>query len=234
MESVFASADLLYAILRRLGDVRERARCRLVCKDWCRIISVDRAPLLWGAIYAKFTHYMGLAPRVHSEMCADGIIDARTLYFVIDHYPHRVEALDRLSRSDVFGVYAAIVMGVIPNDPTIDTGVFTIFSYPNGIRAIHEGLITLEAARQIHRNKLESLLHWNNGIVALREGFITLSQVDAMPHRFYIDYLFGEETGIDALREGRLTVDAYMKLNLIEVEEWWRQERASPKKQKIQ
>lgn len=222
MESVFSSVDLLAMIVVRLCAARDRARCRIVCKAWCRIISTDRAPLLWGgaAGYAEFTLFMESLPEhTYRMMCADGIWTIDTaLRIARTPYPPPRGEIYRLIRvvqpSVRLDFWIALQAGVIALDHVKSNMTYYeilpkhIFKNKHNTRALHKHILTTESMAKTPLTHLLWLLDTKYGGLALEEYLITLDEIAEIQDARHIMDLFNNPSIIEVLRRGETRIRA--------------------------
>lgn len=217
--------DILVSILRHtpLGFIA--CVCRLVCKEWCAVISTGRAPLFWRRpIYADFRRDIAPFPAFYRALLADGtwtidfaweakrlLFSDKTQKFIVDEGFATDAQVTRLSLGAFF-TYNLVAMreGLIHIDDIMNiTG--TVLEVVRFMRmldqtadrshaALREKLFTFRELCHFatHIDRLYSLFDRNGYcLTALREGFITLSMLES------VDLLCcASRPALTAIREG--------------------------------
>lgn len=214
-------ADLLVLILRNtpLGFVA--CVCRLVCKDWCAVISTGRAPLFWRrASYVEFTREITPLPTCYRVLLADGTwtIDfaweALRLYTKSDITREFLAAEGFVTDdqwktlSIMWGRHPRDIMDGDDDDDDDDFALCMTFK-THVLIAIREKLITVDqcllAGRFSHLTL--SALNATAGpfLAVLREKHFTFEELASVPW-IPLLYLFDDKRcGLEAIREGFIT-----------------------------
>ncbi len=210
--SLFEYTDILFLILKHF-PAGEIAKCRLVNKKWCDVISNTRAVHFWRSSYQSFITEVMTLERSYRLLLARGVWDVdcaldimRLLSIPEDHRHPELLVEERLMTMEQLEAVRQIRRFNFLGD---DIGGADKYLHQNlAIIALRERLITPDQVSSMPDHVFVDCLFWNeNGIAALREGLITPEQVRDMPNSNYVNYLFYSKNGITALRERLITPD---------------------------
>ncbi len=208
--NIFEIPDLLVLVLKHLPP-GEIARCRLVNKKWCDVISNDRGPSgrafhFWRSSYFSFVEKVMTLRNPYRLLFAQGH-GAWNVDFTLDIV--RLLSTRFYQRSPKMLVEEGLmtVEQIEAVRQFLSDNTLACFLLDGGVIALREHLVIPEqvVTMRIGCAHLWNLLCHDNGITALREGAITLEQVHNISSSVYVGYLFNNDNGIAALREGLVT-----------------------------
>lgn len=208
MERVFASADLLCMIIVHLRAARGRALCRFVCKDWCRIVSADRARCIWGGApsYRGFALEMKRLSAVHQLLCADGTWTTDFAYETARTHFQYDAVLMLMAPARRFEVWTALRAGLLDlEDLGQESWRFILnrlFASDAGICALHRRTITFDAMRKMRGEYLLAVFISTYGVSVLTERLVSLEDVSVIPNAQLVRVMFNSLSVVWALRNG--------------------------------
>lgn len=213
MESVFSSADLLAMIIARLYAARDRARCRLVCKGWCRVISSERVPLLWGGApdYASFRWAARTLPYSFDRLGLVRHLSATEIWNIHAFLPQST-VTRYFGRTDLlYDIHAALTTGILKEtdlkDPIVTKRIGTLFKYDRVIVALYERIVTVADVLSLSDFQLWVVLVTGDaGLAILRAKLLTPDQLRNIPGCFHMRHLFESPQFASALTAGETIV----------------------------